>query len=159
MLNSKEALDQTIILDGPKGVGKSSTLFNVIYHYSLVNQQTKDQSEKTILFYLPNLSSWTSGKYEYESTKDKSYILPTLAVRVLNDFVFLNSNTLSKLPSPDAAYKSLADFAKAGAGNSKIAHSTLMKILDSLVATEGCVFSIDYLSIYIVIDNQTLYSM
>ena len=133
MLNSKDAYNQTIILDGPKGVGKSSTLFNVVYHFSLLNQKSEG-AEKTIIVYLPNLSSWTSGKYEYESSKDKSYIQPTLATRVLKDFVFLNLNTLSKIPSPDANFKSLANFAKMGIENVKMAHPTLMHILDFLVA-------------------------
>jgi GTPase SAR1 family protein len=148
MIKNNKLENQTIILDGQKGVGKSNFLLQIIYHYFLVNQdQTK---EKLILFYIPNLSSWTSGKYEYESTEKMTFKQPSLAVKVLKNFYFLNSHILAKMPSPVSEYKNLAAFTKAGSENVLVAHSTLMKIID-ILTNDGFVYVFILLLIYLFI--------
>ena len=146
MIKNSKLFNQTTILDGQKGVGKSNLLLQIVYHYFLVNQD--NEKDKMFLFYIPNLSSWISGKYEYKSLKNGSYIQPTLAMKVLKDFYFLNSNILAKMPSPASEYKNLAEFVKSGSEDVNGAHPTLMKTLDILLADRFAFPSVNFSSIF-----------
>ena len=119
-----------IVLTGPRGVGKSVTLFNVAYHYSQLS--AANRKDGSIVMYFPDLSNWTCGKYEYESTPDGSYIQPTLAVKILNDLLEANSKSLLQVSSPNDKFKNLAEFIKSGANNVKLACQVLNDALDHL---------------------------
>ncbi|KAJ3304246.1 37S ribosomal protein S23 mitochondrial [Kappamyces sp. JEL0829] len=115
--------DMTIVLDGDKGVGKSSSLLHLALHYKALDW---------IVLYFPNVARWTSGKYEYESTNDQTYIQPTLAAQILRDMLAFNPASLAAVSSPSKEFANLAAFVAAGAENIKTAQDVLEQVLDHL---------------------------
>ncbi|KAJ3346082.1 hypothetical protein HDU91_007147 [Kappamyces sp. JEL0680] len=85
-----------------------------------------------IVLYFPNVARWTSGKYEYESTNDQTYIQPTLAAQILRDMLAFNPASLAAVSSPSKEFANLAAFVAAGAENIKMAQDVLEQVLDHL---------------------------
>lgn len=121
MIDGNES--RLIVLEGESGIGKSTTILNVALQYH--------QSDSVVV-YIPNLSSWTCGKYEYESTAN-GYLQPTLCKHVLSELVAWNENILKSLSSP-VENQNLLQYCQSGISNLKNSNNVLMQVLDHLLS-------------------------
>jgi Mitochondrial ribosomal death-associated protein 3 len=121
MIGANDA--RLIVLDGDSGIGKSTTMLNVALQYH--------QSESLVL-YVPNLSSWTSGKYEFESTPN-GYLQPTLCKHILSELVAWNESILKTLSSP-VANQTLLQYCQSGISNLKSSSQVLSLVLDHILS-------------------------
>ena len=77
-----------IVLDGPSGSGKSSTLLQLLD----LQLQRHKKSPNKVLFYFPRISRWTAGYYPYMSDggSPPAYVQPDLAMEILGTTALLN---------------------------------------------------------------------
>lgn len=81
----------TALLDGPKGIGKSSTLLQ------LVATAISSTDPEFLVLYAPSVARWTAGYYPYYQSKadPTKFEQPELAKEILELFKFLNKDKLS----------------------------------------------------------------
>ena len=86
-----------------------------------------------ITLYIPKVSEFTSGIFPYELNSTTNLVQqPELAAKILQDFVKLNKQTLSKIKSVDGN-GTLADFMLSSSKDSKKAQQILDSSLDFLL--------------------------
>jgi hypothetical protein len=114
---------RTIVLEGKKGYGKSTTLLQVVNHFS---------SSNWIVVYLPQLSEWVSGIYPYESSS-ALYVQRELASKVLKSILDLNEPLLKDIITTDGL--SLVALMKEGIQNLPKSQGILELMLETLNST------------------------
>lgn len=79
------------LLDGPKGIGKSSTLLQ------LVSTAVSSTDPEFLVLYAPSVARWTAGYYPYYQSKADlaRFDQPELAKEILELFKFLNKEKMS----------------------------------------------------------------
>lgn len=80
-----------VLLDGPKGIGKSSTLLQ------LVAAAISSADPEFLVLYAPSVARWAAGYYPYYQSKSEpsKFEQPELAKEILELFKFLNRDRLS----------------------------------------------------------------
>jgi hypothetical protein len=113
---------RTIALDGKKGYGKSTTMFQIVSHFKKMDW---------IVLYFPQLSEWVSGLYPYESTSTGTYVQQELASKVLQSILEMNEHHLKSLKT--GAGESLVAIMKDGISNLKKSQVSLEKVMETLL--------------------------
>lgn len=76
------------MLEGPRGIGKSSTLLQ------LVCTAVTAQDPQFLVLYAPSMARWTAGYYPYYPNKTDASVFdqPELAAEIISLFHYLNKN-------------------------------------------------------------------
>jgi len=83
-----EGVKQSVLLEGPKGIGKSSTLLQ------LTCSALASETPKFLVIYAPSMARWTAGYYPYYQSRESKSVFdqPELAQEILTTFHFMNKN-------------------------------------------------------------------
>ncbi len=83
---------ESFLLDGPKGIGKSSTLLQLVCAAA--------SSKELLVLYAPSMGRWTAGYYPYYSSNNEpgKYEQPELAQDIISMFEYLNGDKLEARP-------------------------------------------------------------
>ncbi|KAI9088878.1 mitochondrial ribosomal death-associated protein 3-domain-containing protein [Phlyctochytrium arcticum] len=121
--SSSKASSTPVIIDGPRGAGKSVALLQLASHF---------RKQGWITMYIPKTTVWTDGTQPFALVKDtKLYEQPELVSGLLTQFLALNKD-LSSIKTTNG--QTLKDLANEGIKNSARAHKALEEIVNTLLA-------------------------